>query len=132
MVQDTISDLFIRLKNASHARLERVEGIPYGKYQEEILKVLVREGYIKGYEIEEKEGKKYLSVQLKFGPGKQPVLNEVRLISVPTRRIYAKKNDIQKVMNDLGIAILTTSAGVLSDAEARQKGVGGQIICYVW
>jgi len=96
MVQDTISDLFIRLKNASHARLERVEGIPYGKYQEEILKVLVREGYIKGYEIEEKEGKKYLSVQLKFGPGKQPVLNEVRLISVPSRRIYAKRMTFQR------------------------------------
>lgn len=132
MVQDTISDLLMRLKNASHARLEKVEGVPYGKYQEEILKVLVREGYIKGYEVVEKENKKYLNIQLKFGPGKQPVINEIRLISVPSRRIYARKDEIPKVMNGLGIAILTTSAGVLSDAEARQRGVGGQIICYVW
>ncbi|WP_018963281.1 30S ribosomal protein S8 [Coprothermobacter platensis] len=132
MVQDTISDLLVRIKNASHARLDSVEGVPYGKYQEEILKVLVREGYIKGYEVVEKENRKYFSIQMKFGPGKQPVINEVRLISVPSRRIYARKGEIPKVMNGLGIAILTTSVGVLSDAEARQKGVGGQILCYVW
>ncbi|NPV88873.1 30S ribosomal protein S8 [Coprothermobacteraceae bacterium] len=132
MIQDPISDLLIRLKNASLARMERLEGVPHSKFKEEILKVLVREGYIKGYEVVDKEGKKFLNIELKYGPRKELLINEVRLLSTPGRRIYARKGDVPKVMNGLGIAILTTSEGVLSDAEARQKRVGGQVICYIW
>ncbi len=131
MLTDPIGDLLIRLKNASMRYHEKVEGIPHSKFKMNVLRVLKDEGFINDYEEYEVDGKKYIRVVMKYGPNKERLINDVKRISKPGRRLYVDKDNIPKVMNGLGIAILTTSKGVLSDKEARELGVGGEIIAYV-
>jgi small subunit ribosomal protein S8 len=131
MLTDPIGDLLIRLKNASMRYHEKVEGIPHSKYKMNVLRVLKDEGFINDYEEYEVDGKKYIRVFMKYGPNKERLINDVKRVSKPGRRLYVDKDNIPKVMNGRGIAILTTSKGVLSDKEARELGVGGEIIAYV-
>ncbi len=138
MWSDPIADMLTRIRNATRVYKETTD-IPASRFKEEILKVLVREGFIRGYERVEVDGKPVLRVYLKYGkrrPGPDPrpeqVINHIRRISKPGRRVYVGVKEIPWVRRGLGIAILSTSKGVLTDREARKLGVGGELICEVW
>lgn len=128
-MQDPISDMFTRIRNAQ--AMKRVEvAMPASKAKVAIADVLKEEGYIEGYEVSEVEGKPTLNVILKYFNG-VPVIEKIKRISRPGLRIYKNKRALPKVMNGLGIAIISTSKGLMSDRMARRLGEGGEILCYV-
>ena len=128
---DPISDMITRIRNAQMRALYKVQ-IPNSKFREKILEVLKQEGYIADYRIlSDKKNKSSLLVDLKYHNG-LPVIKEIKRISKPGRRIYAKANSISKIQNGLGLAIVSTSIGIMSDTDARTKNVGGEIICRVF
>jgi len=128
---DPISDMITRIRNAQMRALYKVQ-IPNSKFREKILEVLKQEGYIADYRIlSDKKNKSSLLVDLKYHNG-LPVIKEIKRISKPGRRIYARAENITKIKNGLGLAIVSTSIGVMSDNEARIKNVGGEIICRVF
>ena len=125
---DPIGDMFSRIRNAQMRSLNSIE-IPSSNFRQNILKILKNEGYIKDYFIEKSENKKIsLKISLKYYEG-FPVIKEIKRISKPGRRVYSRANSIPKIMNGLGLAILSTPKGVMSDSEARKNNVGGEIIC---
>jgi|TARA_B110000881_G_C18517327_1_gene485639 small subunit ribosomal protein S8 len=128
---DPIGDMITRIRNAQLRQLHNVK-IPCSKLRERILVVLKQEGYIANYKIEsETNNKSSLIVDLKYYNG-SPVIKEIKRVSKPGRRIYAKATSIPKIQNGLGLAIVSTSIGVMSDNDARIKKVGGEIICRVF
>ncbi|WP_343183480.1 30S ribosomal protein S8 [Buchnera aphidicola] len=127
-MHDPISDMFIRIKNGQSANKISVK-IPFSNFKKEITILLKKEGYIKDFFVK-KSIKPILEIFLKYFKGK-PVIEKIERVSKPRLRVYKKKNNISKVMSGLGISIISTSKGILSDKEARQKGLGGEIICYV-
>ena len=128
---DPIGDMFSRIRNAQMRSLNSVE-IPSSNFRKNILEILKTEGYIKDYFIGKKENNKInLKITLKYYEG-DPVIKEIKRISKPGRRVYSRANSLPKVMNGLGLAILSTSKGVMSDAEARKNNLGGEIICRVF
>ena len=128
---DPIGDMFSRIRNGQMRSLNSVD-IPLSNFRENILKILKNEGYIKDYYIEKlKNNKVNLKINLKYYEG-DPVIKEIKRISKPGRRIYSRANSIPRVMNGLGLAILSTSKGVMSDTEARRQNLGGEIICRVF
>ena len=128
---DPIGDMFSRIRNGQMRSLNSIE-IPSSNYRKNILEILKREGYIKDFFIEKSENNKIsLKISLKYYEG-DPVIKEIKRISKPGRRVYSRANSIPKVMNGLGLAILSTPKGVMSDAEARKNNVGGEIICKVF
>ena len=128
---DPIGDMFSRIRNAQMRLLNYVE-IPSSNFRKNILEILKTEGYIKYYFIEKSENKKItLKISLKYYEG-DPVIKEIKRISKPGRRVYSRANSIPKVMNGLGLAILSTPKGVMSDVEARKNNVGGEIICRIF
>ena len=128
---DPIGDMFSRIRNGQMRSLNSVD-IPSSNFRQNILKILKNEGYIKDYYIEKSENNKInLKINLKYYEG-DPVIKEIKRISKPGRRIYSRATSIPKVMNGLGLAILSTPKGVMSDAEARKNNVGGEIICRVF
>tara|TARA_Y100000996_G_C22184729_1_gene504387 strand:+ start:194 stop:592 length:399 start_codon:yes stop_codon:yes gene_type:complete len=128
---DPIGDMFSRIRNGQLRSLNSVD-IPSSNFRQNILKILKNEGYIKDYYIEKNENNKItLKINLKYYEG-FPVIKEIKRISKPGRRIYSRANSIPKVMNGLGLAILSTPKGVMSDTEARKNNVGGKIICRVF
>ena len=128
---DTIGDMITRIRNGQKAGLASVK-CPASILREGVLEVLKNEGYIKGYETSEiRKGVKEIRIDLKYFEG-QGAIKEIKRVSTPGRRNYSKTVDIPKVKNGLGIAILSTSAGVLADYEARKKNVGGEVLCYVF
>jgi small subunit ribosomal protein S8 len=131
MLTDPIGDMLTRIRNAVMAKKKEVVVEPASKLKMAILDVLKREGYIEGYKIEGEEVKKKIIVYLKYYQGK-PVIQVIERVSKPGRRIYVGVEEIPKVYNGLGIAILSTSKGVLSDREAKKLGVGGELICKVF
>jgi small subunit ribosomal protein S8 len=123
--------MLTRIRNGQRAQLGAIRS-PASKLRRSVLEVLRREGYIRGYEIHEpKPGQGELSIELKYHNG-EPVIRELRRVSKPGRRIYAGVKDLPTVYNGLGIAILSTPRGVLSDAEAREQSVGGEVLCTVF
>ena len=128
-MHDPISDALTRIRNAA-ARHKDSVSIPCSKVKSAIMKVLQDEGYIEGYQIEENEGKKQIVVTLKYYNG-EPVISHVRRVSKPSLRIYKKADELPKVLNGLGIAIVSTSQGIMSDRDARAKKEGGEILCIV-
>lgn len=126
---DPIADLLTRIRNAQSASKAEVT-IPASKLKVSILKVLEGEGYIAGFEQAELEGKPALSVALKYFEGR-PVIEELKRVSKPSLRIYRGKDELPKVNNGLGTAIISTSRGVMSDREARKLGAGGEVLCIV-
>ena len=131
MITDPIADMLTRIRNANQIRSEKVD-IPYSKIKLEILKVMKDEGYIKGYKLL-KEGKKTnLRVTLRYLDNGEKVLTGLKRVSKPSRRFYVGKNDIPSVMNGLGLAVLSTSQKILTDARCREKGIGGEVLCYIW
>ena len=128
---DPIGDMITRIRNAQMRTLSKVT-IPNSKFRVKILEVLKQAGYISNYEIlEETKSKQSLSINLKYYNG-LPVIKEIKRVSKPGRRIYAKASSIPKIQNGLGLAIVSTSIGIMSDNDARNKNVGGEIICRVF
>ena len=129
---DPIGDMITRIRNAQMRLLGSVN-IPNSKFRAKILEVLKAEGYIINYKIEldKKSKKEFLLVDLKYANG-SPVIQEIKRVSKPGRRIYAKADSIERIQNGLGLAIVSTSMGIMSDNDARSKNVGGEIICRVF
>ena len=131
---DPIADMLTRLRNANQAYHESTS-MPYSKIKQGIADILQQEGYISSYKVEEpKEGAvgKTLIVDLKFGPSRERSIAGLRRISKPGLRVYAKSTNLPKVLGGLGVAIISTSQGLLTDKQAKNKGVGGEVLAYVW
>ena len=128
---DPVADMLTRIRNANTAGHATVD-IPASKIKKNIAEILVKEGYIKGYEVVEGEVQDTIRVTMKYGPDKTRVISGIRKISKPGLKVYAKANEVPKVLGGLGIAIISTSSGLVTDKEARKLGVGGEVICYVW
>lgn len=128
---DPIADMLTRLRNATAANHDKVD-VPGSKIKRAIVRILKEEGFIRDYEWIEDGKQGVLRIYLKYGPGRTRVISGLKRISKPGLRVYAKKDAIPKVLGGLGIAILSTSKGVMSDKKARREGVGGEVICYVW
>ena len=131
VMTDPVADMLTRIRNAVLADHDEVE-IPASRIKLEIARVLKQEGFIRGYELIDDGKQGILRIRLKYGPNRERVIHGIRRVSKPGRRIYVKKNEIPRVMGGLGIAILSTSRGIMTDREARRLGVGGEVICYVW
>jgi len=127
---DPIADMLTRIRNANQARHEKVD-IPASKEKVEIAKILKEEGYIKGYEVNG-EIKKTITVEMKYTADNEKIISGLKRISKPGLRVYAKVDSIPRVLNGLGIAIISTSSGIMSDKTARSKRVGGEVLAYVW
>ncbi|MSO97669.1 MAG: 30S ribosomal protein S8 [Rhodospirillaceae bacterium] len=128
---DPIGDLLTRIRNGQHAGKSSVLA-PASKQRENVLRVLEREGYIRGFErLVQREGVDELKIELKYNEG-EPVISQIMRVSTPGRRVYAKIKDLPKIYNGLGISILSTPRGVMSDNEARQANVGGEVLCQVF
>ena len=130
MMTDPIADMLTRIRNALQARHEVVE-IPASKQKENIAKILKSEGFITGYKVEG-DTKKTMTVTLKYGANNEKVISGIKRISKPGLRVYAQVNAVPRVLNGLGIAIISTSQGLMTDKEARAKRAGGEVIAYVW
>lgn len=129
---DPIADMLTRIRNASRARHESVD-VPSSKLKLEIARVLKEQGYIRDYKlVDEDKPQPTLRIFLKYGPDRTQAITGVRRVSTPGRRVYTGKDRIPRVLGGLGIAVLSTPRGVMSDREARRAGVGGEVLCYVW
>ena len=130
-VNDPVGDMLTRIRNASRARHDRVV-IPTSKMKVQIARVLKEQGYIADYTEHEAKPQGEITLQLKYGPDKSPVITGIRRISKPGLRRYVPVRDIRPVLGGLGISILSTSQGILSDVEARKQNLGGELICTVY
>ena len=130
-VTDPVADMLTRIRNALVVKMETVD-MPASKMKISIAKILLREGFIKGCEVVEDGVQGTLKIKLKYGPNGENVINGLKKISKPGLRVYARKDQIPKVLNGLGIAIISTSKGVITDAEARANSVGGEVLAYIW
>jgi small subunit ribosomal protein S8 len=130
-MSDVIADMLTRIRNANTAKHETVD-IPASNMKKAIADILLAEGYIKGVQIIEDGKQGIIRVTLKYGPGKSRVISGLRRVSKPGLRIYAGAEDMPKVMNGLGIAIVSTSKGIMTDKLARRENVGGEILAFVW
>ena len=128
---DPVADMLTRIRNANTAGHAEVE-IPASKIKKNIAEILLKEGYIKGYEVVESAPQDTIKVQMKYGPDKTRVITGIKRISKPGLKVYAKKDEVPRVLGGLGIAIISTSSGLITDKQARELGVGGEVICYVW
>jgi len=131
MMTDPIADMLTRLRNANSAYHDSVT-MPYSKLKGNIADILKAEGYIAGWSVEDALVGKSLTIQLKFGPNRERSLAGVRRVSKPGLRVYAKSTNLPRVLGGLGVAILSTSSGLLTDKQAATKGVGGEVLAYVW
>ena len=131
MMTDPIADMLTRIRNAMSVERPDVD-MPISGVKQGLAEVLKREGYIWDWSELEAEPVKRLRLDLKYGPNGERVIQKIRRVSKPGRRVYSKAKDLRPVLNGLGIQIISTSRGVLSDREARQRGVGGEVLCEVW
>ena len=130
IMTDPIADMLTRIRNGLQARHETVS-MPASKEKTEIAKILKNEGFITDYAVEG-DVKKTMTITLKYGPNKEKVINGLKRISKPGLRVYAKVENMPRVLNGLGIAIISTSHGLMTDMEAKAKRVGGEVVAYVW
>jgi small subunit ribosomal protein S8 len=128
---DPIADMLTRIRNANSAGHKTVE-VPASKIKKSIAEILKEEGYINGFEVKEDGKQGVIDIEMKYGPENEKVITGIKKISKPGLKVYAKANDVPRVLGGLGIAIISTSNGVISDKKARELGVGGEVICYVW
>ena len=134
MVNDPIADMLTRIRNAIIAGHNSVE-IPFSKLKGELARVLTEEGYVEGYDVEESMPYNVINIDLKyFGTrrDRRPVITGLKRVSKPGRRIYVGKTEIPWVLSGMGIAVLTTNRGLMTDQQARRQGIGGEVLCYVW
>ena len=130
-ITDTIADLLTRIRNASSAKHATVD-IPASNMKKAIVEILLSEGYIKSYQIVEDGKQGIIRITLKYDENRTPVISGIRRVSKPGLRIYSSCEDMPKVMKGLGIAIVSTSKGIITDKQARELGVGGEILAFVW
>ncbi|TWP37377.1 30S ribosomal protein S8 [Leekyejoonella antrihumi] len=128
---DPIADMLTRVRNANSAHHDSTS-MPYSKLKSHIAEILQAEGYIGGFHVEEAEVGKKLTVDLKYGPNRERSIAGVRRISKPGLRVYAKSTNLPRVLGGLGVAILSTSSGLLTDRQAADKGVGGEVLAFIW
>ena len=128
---DPIADMLTRLRNANSAYHDSV-AMPYSKLKQNIAEILKQEGYIASFTVADAEVGRTLDVQLKFGPSRERSIAGLRRVSKPGLRVYAKSTNLPRVLGGLGIAILSTSTGLLTDKQAKKRGVGGEVLAYVW
>lgn len=131
MINDIIADALTRIRNASMRRLDKTV-LMYSKSVEAILKNFEERGYIEGYKLQEDGNKKFLAVNLKYDEKGRPVINELKRISKPGRRVYKQSAELKKFKNGYGMLIVSTSKGVISNEEAHKLGVGGELLCSIW
>ena len=131
MITDPIADMLTRIRNALVARHESVE-VPMSKMKKSIADILTEEGFINGYEVVEGEVQSVMKVNLKYGPNNEKVISGIKRISKPGLRVYANSEKLPVVLNGLGIAIISTSKGIMTDKKARAAHIGGEVLAYVW
>ena len=131
MVTDPIADMLTRIRNANQMRYKEVE-VPASKMKLEIARILKEEGFIADYKVKKNNVQNIISLNLKYGDKKERVITGLKRISKPGLRVYAKNDNIPRVLNGLGIAIISTSKGVMTDKEARANSLGGEVLAYIW
>ena len=132
MVNDTISDMLTRIRNANMVKHQIVQ-IPSTKMSLAITEILKEEGYIEDFEQYSENNKNYLLISLKYmGKSRQPVICKLKRVSKPGLRVYSSSKELPKVLNNLGIAIVSTSKGVMTNLKAKELGIGGEVLCYIW
>ncbi|MGW8115368.1 30S ribosomal protein S8 [Caproicibacterium sp. NSD3] len=130
-ITDTIADLLTRIRNASSAKHDSVQ-IPASNMKKAICQILEDEGYIKSYSVTEDGKQGMIKVILKYGEGKRPVIMGLKRVSKPGLRIYSNAEELPKVMKGLGVAIISTSKGIMTDRQARKENVGGEVLAFIW
>ena len=130
-ITDTIADMLTRIRNASAAKHDSVD-VPASKVKKAIAQILLDEGYISGFTVEEDGKQGVIHIVLKYGPNKAQAISGIRRVSKPGLRIYTNVEDMPKVMKGLGVAILSTSKGIMTDKQARTANVGGEVLAFVW
>lgn len=130
-ITDVVADMLTRIRNANTAKHETVE-IPASNLKKAIAKILLDEGYIKAYEVTDDNKQGVITIALKYGENKQRIIQGLRRVSKPGLRIYASSQELPKVKNGLGVAIISTSKGIMTDKEARKQNVGGEVLAFVW
>jgi small subunit ribosomal protein S8 len=131
MLTDPIADMLTRIRNANKALHERTE-MPTSRQKEEIAKLLQEEGYIAGYSTKKGESYDLLVIELKYGPSRERIITDLKRISKPGRRVYARKDRLPRPLGGLGTAIMSTSRGLVTAKTAEREGIGGEVICFVW
>ena len=131
VVTDTIADMLTRIRNANQMRYQEVS-VPASNLKCELAKILKEEGFIEDYKVEKDDVQGNILLTLKYGQNKERVITGLKRISKPGLRVYAKSDEIPKVLNGLGIALISTSKGIMTDKEARAAGLGGEVLAYVW
>ena len=131
VVTDTIADMLTRIRNANSMRYTEVK-VPASKLKLELARILKEEGFIKDYKVLEETAQGMILITLKYGEKKERVITNLKRVSKSGLRVYAKSNEIPRVLNGLGIAIISTSKGLMTDKEAREAGLGGEVLAYIW
>lgn len=131
VLSDPIADMLTRIRNANMAEKSIVQ-MPFSKMKSELARLLKAEGFIKDYTTENADGKSVLNLFLKYTADREPVIQGLRRISKPSCRKYVASADVPRVLGGIGVAILSTSSGVMTDNQAREKKVGGEVLCYIW
>jgi small subunit ribosomal protein S8 len=128
---DPIADMLTRIRNANMAYKDEV-AIPRSRLKEEIARLLAREGYVSAYRVEGDPPKERIVIEMKYGPERERSISGLRRVSRPGRRVYADRGSLPRVLGGLGVAIVSTSQGLMTDRQAARSGVGGEILCHVW
>jgi len=131
MMTDPVADMLTRIRNANTAYTEQLE-LPSSKVKAALADILKREGYIRDYVVEATRPQATLKIALKYSRSRERALTGIRRISKPGLRVYAKRHEVPRVLGGLGVAIISTSTGLMTDREARQRGIGGEVVAYVW
>lgn len=130
-ITDPVADMLTRIRNANDAKHESVQ-VPASNMKKAIAQILVDEGYIKSFSVTEDDKQGMININLKYGPNKAKVIQGIKRVSKPGLRVYASSDEMPKVIRGMGIAIVSTSKGVMTDKSARQQNVGGEVLAYVW
>lgn len=131
MMTDPIADMLTRIRNGNNAKHDSVD-IPASNIKKQLAQILLNEGFIKGYDVIDDEKQGIIRVDLKYGKHNEKVISGIKRISKPGLRVYVKGDEVPRVLGGLGIAILSTSRGIMTDKVARKENIGGEVICYVW
>lgn len=131
MMTDPIADMLTRIRNASNAKHDSVD-IPASNIKKELAQILLNEGFVKGFDVIDDTKQGIIRVDLKYGKQNEKVISGIKRISKPGLRVYVKNDEIPRVLGGLGIVIISTSKGIITDKQARKEKIGGEVICYVW
>jgi small subunit ribosomal protein S8 len=131
MLTDPVADMLSRIRNANKALHEKAE-MPTSRLKEQIARILKEEGYIADYHVQKGESFDTLVIQLKYGRSRERVITDLKRVSKPGRRVYARKDRLPRVLGGMGVAILSTSSGLITSRTAEEKGIGGEVVCFVW